>query len=127
MLALALGVAASPGVYAMLLGPGTSTAAGVPTGWGVVTDLIRKVGALQGEQEAREAEADPEGWWSRQGHAEPRYDTLLEALAPSVAARRTCCRAISSRPATRSGTAVSSCPRQRITLSPSLSGTGGSG
>ena len=45
-LALALGLSASPGVYAMLLGSGTSTAAGVPTGWGVVTDLIRKVAAL---------------------------------------------------------------------------------
>lgn len=88
MLALALGVAASPGVYAMLLGSGTSTAAGIPTGWGVVTDLIRKVAALQGEQEAQQAAANPEGWWARQGHAEPRYDMLLEALAPSVAARR---------------------------------------
>lgn len=79
---------ASPGVYALLLGSGTSTAAGIPTGWGVVSDLIRKVATLQGDQEARAAEADPEGWWASQGHGEPRYDTLLEALAPSVAARR---------------------------------------
>lgn len=43
---------------------------------------------MQGEQEARAAEADPEGWWISQGHGEPRYDTLLEALASSVAARR---------------------------------------
>ena len=87
-LALALGVVASPGVYALLLGSGTSTAAGIPTGWGVVSDLIRKVATLQGDQEARAAEADPEGWWASQGHGELRYDTLLEALAPSVAARR---------------------------------------
>ncbi len=60
----------------------------VPTGWGVVTDLIRsRGGALQGEQEARDADADPEGWWAGQGHGE-RYDTLLDALAPSLAARR---------------------------------------
>jgi SIR2-like domain len=87
-LALALGLSASPGVYALLLGSGTSTAAGVPTGWGVVTDLIRKAAALQGEEAATEAYADPEAWWSGQGFGEPRYDTLLEALAPSVAARR---------------------------------------
>jgi hypothetical protein len=72
----------------LLLGSGTSTAAGVPTGWGVVSDLIRKVAALQGEQAAAEADADPEVWWSGQGFGEPRYDTLLENLAPSVAARR---------------------------------------
>jgi len=72
----------------MLLGSGTSTAAQVPTGWGVVLDLIRKVAALKGDDEARDAATDPEGWWARQGYGDLRYDTLLEALAPSVAARR---------------------------------------
>jgi hypothetical protein len=47
-LALALGLSASPGAYAILLGSGTSSAAQIPTGWGVVTDLIGKVAALQG-------------------------------------------------------------------------------
>jgi hypothetical protein len=60
-LALALGLSASPGAYAMLLGSGTSTAAGVPTGWGVVLDLIGKVAVLRGEEAARETAADPEG------------------------------------------------------------------
>jgi hypothetical protein len=72
----------------MLLGSGTSTAAGVPTSWGVVTDLICKVAALQGDEATADADTDPEAWWSGQGFGEPRYDTLLEALAPSVAARR---------------------------------------
>ena len=72
----------------MLLGSGTSTAAQVPTGWGVVIDLIGKVAALQGEDAAREAADDPEGWWARQGYGGLRYNTLLGALAPSVAARR---------------------------------------
>ena len=87
-LALALGVSSSPGAYAMLLGSGISRAAQVPTGWEVVLDLIRKVAALQGEDAAEEALADPEGWWQGQGYGDPRYDTLLEALAPSVTARR---------------------------------------
>lgn len=87
-LALALGLSSSPGVYAMLLGSGVSRAARVPTGWEVVLDLIGKVAALQGEDAAEEARADPEGWWRGQGHGEPRYDTMLESLAPSVAARR---------------------------------------
>ena len=72
----------------MFLGSGTSSAAQIPTGWGVVSDLIVKVAALRGEGEAAAAKADAEGWWASQGHGEPRYDTLLEALAPSVSARR---------------------------------------
>jgi hypothetical protein len=87
-LALALGLSSSPGAYAVLLGSGVSRAAQVPTGWEVVLDLICKVAALQGEDALREARADPEGWWRGQGHGDPRYDTLLEALAPSVTARR---------------------------------------
>jgi len=87
-LALALGLSSSPGAYAMLMGSGVSRAAQVPTGWEVVLDLIYKVAALQGEDAAEEARADPEGWWLGQGYGDPRYDTLLEALAPSVNARR---------------------------------------
>jgi hypothetical protein len=34
----------------------------------LVTDLIEKVAALQGEEAAAKAEADPWGWWSSQGH-----------------------------------------------------------
>ena len=65
----------------MLLGSGTSTAAGIPTGWGIVLDLISKVAALQGDDAAREAAGDAEGWWARQGNGNLRYDTLLEGLA----------------------------------------------
>lgn len=87
-LALALGLSSSPGAYAILLGSGISRAAQVPTGWEVVLDLICKVAVLRGEGAAQEARADPEGWWQGQGYGDPRYDTLLEALAPSVNARR---------------------------------------
>lgn len=87
-LALALGLSSSPGAYALLLGSGISRAAQIPTGWEVVLDLITKVAALQGEDAAEAARVDTEGWWRSQGHGEPRYDTLLEKLAPSVAARR---------------------------------------
>ena len=87
-LALALGISAAPGTYALLAGSGISRAAQIPTGWEVVVDLIVKVAALQGDDAARDARADPEGWWTAQGHGEPRYDMLLENLASTVAARR---------------------------------------
>lgn len=38
MIALATSAHASPGVYALLLGSGVSSATGIPTGWQVVTD-----------------------------------------------------------------------------------------
>ncbi len=46
--ALAMGMQAAPGAYAVLLGSGISRAANVPTAWDVVRDLIRKVAAGEG-------------------------------------------------------------------------------
>lgn len=46
-LKLAIALHSSPGVYALLLGSGLSSAAGVPTGWQVTLDLIRKLAATQ--------------------------------------------------------------------------------
>ena len=42
---LATSMHAQPGVYAVLLGSGVSTGAGIPTGWGVVRELVRRVAA----------------------------------------------------------------------------------
>jgi hypothetical protein len=42
-IALASSLQAAPGVYAVLGGSGMSTAAGIPTGWQVVEDLIREI------------------------------------------------------------------------------------
>jgi len=39
---------AAPGVNAVLIGSGLSTAAGIPTGWQVVEDLIRKLASAEG-------------------------------------------------------------------------------
>lgn len=58
--ALATAVHAAPGVYAVLVGSGMSSAAGVPTGWQVVQDLIRKVALAEGVNPA-EVEDDPRG------------------------------------------------------------------
>ena len=47
MTSLAFSVYSGKGVYALLLGSGISTSAGVPTGWGIILDLIRKVAAVE--------------------------------------------------------------------------------
>ncbi len=86
-ISLATAVHAQPGVYALLLGSGTSTAVGVPTGWGVVTALVAKVAAAAGE--AMPTDADIEQWWTKHGDGAPLgYSALLESLASTPAARR---------------------------------------
>ncbi len=85
--ALPTALHAAPGVYAVLVGSGVSSAAGVPTGWQVVQALIRKVALVEGADPA-EVEDRPEDWWAAKGHPEPRYDTLLPRLASTDAARQ---------------------------------------
>jgi hypothetical protein len=92
MVALATSVHASPGVYALLLGSGISSAAGVPTGWIVVTNLVGKVAATLTPADpvaADSATADPETWWAQHGDENPLgYSALLNAMAPTPAARQ---------------------------------------
>jgi hypothetical protein len=84
ILSLALSVQANPGVYAILLGSGVSRAAGIPTGWEVVLDLIRRLARLRGE----DPEPDPAEWYRVSFHEEPDYSRLLDAVAKSPAERQ---------------------------------------
>lgn len=70
-------------LYAVLLGSGVSRAAGVPTGWEVVEDLIRKIRA------ARDLPAgeDPADWFRREYGSDPDFSSLLTALSPGAADR----------------------------------------
>jgi hypothetical protein len=52
---------AAPGMYAVLVGSGLSTAAGIPTGWQVVQDLIRRVAVADGVN-CEEVKDDPENY-----------------------------------------------------------------
>jgi hypothetical protein len=86
-ISLATALQAQPGVYALLLGSGTSTGAGVPTGWGVVTELVRKAAAAAKDDVP--GDLDPESWWAENAGGQPLgYSALLSALAPTPAARR---------------------------------------
>lgn len=90
---LATSLHAQPGVYAVLLGSGVSTGAGIPTGWGVVKELVRRVAAVANpEDPATAAEAateNPEVWWQANGGGEPLgYSSLLADLAPTAATRQ---------------------------------------
>ena len=81
---LAFAVQAKPGVYAVLVGSGLSRAAGIPTGWEVTLDLIRKLARLHGG----EADSDAEAWYRSKFRREPDYSELLNELAKTPAERQ---------------------------------------
>jgi len=82
-LRLAISLHTNPGVYALLLGSGVSRAAGVPTGWEIVLDLIRKVAAVEGE----EPQPNPETWHHQRFGEPPGYAKLLDRLTTTAAER----------------------------------------
>ena len=76
---LAVSMQSQPGVYALLLGSGVSSGAGVLTGWQITLDLVRKLAAIQNE----DVGADPASWYESRFGQPPNYSTLLETLAKS--------------------------------------------
>ncbi len=84
MHALALTVHHSPGVQAMLLGSGISRPAGIPTGWEITLDLIRRLASVQGVAD----ESDWASWYRTRYSKEPSYSEILDAVASTPAERR---------------------------------------
>lgn len=83
-ISLALSVYSNKGVYALLLGSGASRSSGIPTGWEVTLDLVKKVACLHGDN----CDADPEAWYvSKYGKA-PLYSDLLQQIASTQVERQ---------------------------------------
>jgi len=89
ILSLAVTVHSNKGVYALLLGSGVSGSSGIPTGWEIVQDLIRRLARLKGAA----CEPDPESWYRAQFGSEPDYSDVLDAVAKSSTERRNLLRA----------------------------------
>ena len=81
---LSFSIQAKRGIYALLLGSGVSRASGIPTGWEVTLDLVRKLASLYDGK----AEPDPETWYREKFGKEPNYSDLLDALAKTPAERQ---------------------------------------
>jgi hypothetical protein len=81
---LAFSVYENKGVYAVLLGSGVSRSAGIPTGWEITMELVKRSGiaAGAGEQE------NWHSWYVGQTGQQPNYSTLLESLAVTQTERR---------------------------------------
>ena len=80
---MAFALRSNPGAYAALIGSGVSVGAGIPTGCGVVLDLISKVARVLGEDPGD----DLASWYQERFGEEPDYSKLLDTLAKSSAER----------------------------------------
>ena len=87
--ALAFSVQSNRGVYALLLGSGVSRASGIPTGWEITIDLVRKLAALHGD----DPDPTPESWYHEKYGKEPDYSDLLDQLTRTAAERQQLLRA----------------------------------
>lgn len=86
---LGVSMQALPGVYALMLGSGISSSAGIPTGYAVTVDLIRRIASALNVS----CEPDPARWFQERFNQTPAYSSLLAQLAPRPAERAAILRA----------------------------------
>lgn len=75
-MSLSFSMEANKGVYALLLGSGISFSANIPTGWGILKELCRRIMALNDE-----IHEDPIQWYQDHYGQPPAYDEVIEVLA----------------------------------------------
>lgn len=84
LVSLAFSLQASKGAYALLIGSGVSRSSGVPTGWEITLELVKKVAAASGAEISSTAEE----WFHETYGMEPDYSELLNQLCKSPAERQ---------------------------------------
>jgi hypothetical protein len=83
ILTLAVSMYHNKGVYSLLLGSGISRSSGIPPGWEIVEDLVRKIAHLRKEQ----CEPSPDAWFTSTFGLEPNYSDVLDQIAKTPAER----------------------------------------
>lgn len=73
---LAFSIYPNKGMYALLLGAGISRSSGIPSGWDIVIDLLKKLAALNGENDF----SDYEQWYYDKFGKAVDYSSLLGEL-----------------------------------------------
>ncbi|NNA16261.1 hypothetical protein HBN82_10365 [Pseudomonas lundensis] len=81
---LAFSLYENKGVYAVLVGSGVSRAAGIPTGWEITKELVKRAGVAAGAA----PQDDWVQWYFEHTGQQPNYSTLLEELATTQTERR---------------------------------------
>lgn len=82
LMSLSFSVESNKGVYALLLGSGISYSAGIPTGWGVLKELCRRIMLLDGSKEQDEIK-----WYEDKFGKAPLYDEVIGMLAKTSSER----------------------------------------
>ncbi|MGG1679521.1 SIR2 family protein [Neobacillus sp. NRS-1170] len=82
LMSLSFSVEANKGVYALLLGSGISYSAGIPTGWGVLKELCRRIMLLNGADDQDEIK-----WYEEKFGKAPLYDEVIGMLARTSSER----------------------------------------
>jgi hypothetical protein len=81
--ALAFSITSTPGAYALLLGSGISRSAGIPTGWEITIELVKKLALLKGEDPI-----DAERWYVEVFGKTPDYAELLDHVSRTPSERQ---------------------------------------
>ncbi|MHA4413301.1 SIR2 family protein [Bacillus cereus] len=82
LMSLSFSMEANKGVYALLLGSGISYSADIPTGWGILKELCRRIMELN-----KEIHEDPIQWYQNYYGQPPAYDEVIEMLAKTSTER----------------------------------------
>ncbi len=82
-LSFAYSLKTNKGIYALLLGSGISRSAGIPTGWEITMDLVKKIAAMSTKDDV----GDLEKWYYQKYNKAPDYSEVLEQLARTPAER----------------------------------------
>ena len=83
VLTLSFSLHSNKGVYALLLGSGISRPAGIPTGWEITEDLIKKIAQMQKADYGQ----DPTKWYAETFGEEPDYSRILSIVAKTPVER----------------------------------------
>ena len=81
---LAFSIQRNPGAYALLLGSGVSSTAGVPTGSKITLQLVRELALVSGQSTI----PDPDRWYTEKFGEPPNYSKLVTELAGTQAERQ---------------------------------------
>lgn len=80
---IAFSIFSNKGIYALILGSGVSKNSGIPTGWDIVVDLIKKLAKLKKE----DCSPNPEEWFKLKYSEEPNYSNILSRIVKTPSER----------------------------------------
>jgi NAD-dependent SIR2 family protein deacetylase len=83
---LAFSIFSNKGVYALLLGSGISSASGIPTGWGIIKDLVLRIAKVEGQN--FENEDTLINWYKETHDTSLDYSKMIESLAKTKVERQ---------------------------------------